>query len=44
MRAARSSDVAPFLPTARDLERIFHGRNLQRGREVMREGRVARKS
>ncbi|SPE33735.1 hypothetical protein SBBP1_670023 [Burkholderiales bacterium] len=41
MRAARSNDVAPFLPTARDLERSFHGRNLQRGREVMQAGRVS---
>jgi superfamily II DNA or RNA helicase len=41
MRAARSGDVAPFLPTPRDLERIFHGRNLQRGREVMEEDRVS---
>ncbi len=40
MRVARSSDVAPFLPTAKDLERIFHGRNLQRGREVMQAARV----
>ncbi len=40
MRAARSNDVAPFLPTARDLDRIFHGRSLQRGREVMQAGRV----
>ncbi len=41
MRAARSNDVAPFLPTARDLERIFHGRSLQRGCEVMQAGRVS---
>ena len=41
MRAARSNDVAPFLPTARDLHRIFHGRSLQRGREVMLAGRVS---
>ena len=41
MRAARSNDVAPFLPTARDLNRIFHGRSLQRGREVMLAGRVS---
>ncbi len=40
MRAARSNDVAPFLPGTRDLERIFHGRSLQRGREVMQAGRV----
>jgi len=40
MRAARSNDVAPFLPTARDLERCFHGENLQRGREVMQARRV----
>jgi len=41
MRAARSSDVAPFLPAVRDLERIFHGRSLQRGCEVMKAGRVS---
>ncbi|HXW65380.1 MAG TPA: DEAD/DEAH box helicase [Burkholderiaceae bacterium] len=41
MRAARSNDVAPFLPTAKDLERSFHGRILQRGREVMQAGRVS---
>jgi SNF2 family DNA or RNA helicase len=41
MRAARSNDVAPFLPGARDLERIFHARNLQRGREVQLDGRVS---
>ncbi|HYA65732.1 MAG TPA: SWIM zinc finger family protein, partial [Burkholderiaceae bacterium] len=41
MRAARSNDVAPFLPSARDLERCFHGRNLQSGREVMQAGRVS---
>jgi superfamily II DNA or RNA helicase len=41
MRAARSNDVAPFLPTSRDLERIFHGRSVQRGREVMQAGRVS---
>jgi superfamily II DNA or RNA helicase len=41
MRAARSNDVAPFLPTSRDLERIFHGRSLQRGREVVQGGRVS---
>ena len=41
MRAARSNDVAPFLPTTRDLDRIFHSRSLQRGREVMQQGRVS---
>jgi len=41
MRAARSNDVAPFLPTARDLNRIFHGRSLQRGHQVMLAGRVS---
>jgi superfamily II DNA or RNA helicase len=41
MRAARSNDVAPFLPAAADLERTFHGRSLQRGREVMQAGRVS---
>jgi superfamily II DNA or RNA helicase len=41
MRAARGNDVAPFLPSARDLERIFHARSLQRGREVMQAGRVS---
>jgi len=41
MRAARGNDVAPFLPTARDLERLFHARSLQRGREVQQAGRVS---
>ena len=41
MRAARSNDVAPFVPSARDLERSFHGRNLQQGRGVMQAGRVS---
>jgi superfamily II DNA or RNA helicase len=41
MRAARGNDVAPFLPGPRDLERIFHARSLQRGREVVQAGRVS---
>jgi superfamily II DNA or RNA helicase len=41
MRAARGNDVAPFLPGVRDLERSFHARTLQRGREAMQAGRVS---
>ena len=40
MRTARGSDVTPFIPNHRDLEKYFHPRSLQRGRELARAGNV----
>jgi superfamily II DNA or RNA helicase len=41
MRAARSPDVSPFIPAARDLGRSFHARTLESGARALREGRVS---
>jgi superfamily II DNA or RNA helicase len=36
VRAARNHEVPPFLPTARDLERVFHAAPLRLGRQIAR--------
>jgi len=36
MRAARNNEVPPFLPTLRDVERVFHAGPLRAGREIAR--------